>query len=246
MKKLLLSLLVFLFTTAPAMAETAYERVMHTGEIRCSYGLWDPAVMRDPNTGEFSGYIYEIMQEVGKALNIKVSYVSEVDWGQIPQSLVSQKADAHCAGVWATPARGKHLAFTYPISFYPAVAFARSDDNRFDNNLQAINDPSITVSIIDDDVSEHIQKADFQKAKTVSKPQLAATAETILMVAEGKADVTFEGPIRFHEFEKNNPGTIKIIPNDKPVRLYANTIGLDNLLCKRGLNRLRRSYIFPS
>ncbi|MGE4352319.1 MAG: hypothetical protein AB7E52_09055, partial [Bdellovibrionales bacterium] len=29
------------------LKETAYARVMRTGVLRCAYGLWEPAVMRD-------------------------------------------------------------------------------------------------------------------------------------------------------------------------------------------------------
>ena len=68
--------------------------------------------MRDPNTGKMSGFIYDIMQEVGRSLNLKVEYTLEVPWDSIPMSLQSGKADAHCAGIWATPSRGRVMAFS--------------------------------------------------------------------------------------------------------------------------------------
>jgi ABC-type amino acid transport substrate-binding protein len=127
-----------------AKPETAYERVMRTGVLRCAYGLWEPSVMRDPNTGQLSGFIYDFMQEVGKALNLKVEYNLEVPWDTIAVALKSGKADAHCAGVWATPLRGRGLAFSEPLFFSPTVAFARIDDNRFDYHLELANTPDVT------------------------------------------------------------------------------------------------------
>lgn len=207
--------------------ESVYERVLRTGKIRCGYGLWEPAVMRDPNTGQFSGIVYEIMQEVGKALNLEVTYDLEVDWGQIPQSLKSNKVDAHCAGVWAIPLRGKHLAFTSPISFYPAVAFARVDDNRFDHNLDAINAANVTVAIQDDAPSQEIRDRDFPKTQTVSMSQLSPVEELLLLVKEEKADVTFDGAARLKSFNQSHPNTLKIVPSKKALRTYPNTIAVD-------------------
>jgi ABC-type amino acid transport substrate-binding protein len=69
--------------------------------------------MRDPNTGQFSGITYDFMQEVGKSMNIKVEYSMEVPWDSAAVALQTGKADAHCAGIWATPSRGK--SFVVPV-----------------------------------------------------------------------------------------------------------------------------------
>jgi ABC-type amino acid transport substrate-binding protein len=74
-------------TSTQHSRETAYDRVMRTGVLRCAYGLWDPCVMRDPNTGKFSGIIYDFMQDLGKSINVKCDYVTEVPWDSIGVSL---------------------------------------------------------------------------------------------------------------------------------------------------------------
>lgn len=209
------------------VGENAYERVLRTGTLRCAYGLWEPAVMRDPNTGEFSGLIYDFMQELGKALNIKVEYSLEVPWDSIHVALASGKADAHCAGVFATSARGRNLAFSSPLFFSPTVAFARWDDHRFDNNLSAINDSGITVAISDDDITTEIYQQDFPLARTYELPQMAPPEELFLVVAQKKADVTLNGPSRLKTFERGNPRQVRVIPTEKPLRIFANTLAVD-------------------
>ena len=83
--------------TQASKPETAYERVLRTNTLRCGYGLWEPAVMRDPNTNQMSGLFYDIMQELGKPLNIKVDYALEIPWDSIGVALSSGKIDAHAA-----------------------------------------------------------------------------------------------------------------------------------------------------
>jgi polar amino acid transport system substrate-binding protein len=210
-----------------AKAETAYDRVMRTGVLRCAYGLWEPAVMRDPNTGQFSGLVYDIMQEVGKSLSLKVEYTLDVPWDSIGIALQTGKVDAHCAGVFATPARGRVMAFSNPLFFSRALAFARADDKRFDFNLERINQPDITVALSDDDITTEIYRKDFPRAKKYELPQLCPFEELFLAVATKKADVTFNGPTRLQTFEKGYPGKVKIIPTIKPLRIFPNTVAVD-------------------
>ena len=207
--------------------ESTYARVMRTGVLHCSYGLWEPAVMRDPTTGQFSGIVYDLMQEVGKSLNLKVEYSLEVPWDSIGVTLKSGKADAHCAGVFATPSRGRVLAFSDPMFFSPTVAFARKDDNRFDYNLDLINQPDITVALSDDDITREIYQRDYSQAKKWELPQFAPPEELFLALSSKKADVTFNAPSRLHSFEKGYPGVVKIIPTTKPLRIFPNSIAVD-------------------
>jgi ABC-type amino acid transport substrate-binding protein len=119
------------------------------------------------------------------------------------------------------------MAFSEPLFFSPTVAFARADDNRFDNNLARINQPDITVALSDDDITTEIYQTDFPQAKKWVLPQFAPVEELLLAVATQKADVTVNAPPRLHSFEKGYPGKVKIIPNAKPLRIYPDVIAVD-------------------
>ena len=207
--------------------ETAYERVMRTGVLHCAYGLWEPAVMRDPTTGQFSGVVYDFMQEVGRSLNLKIEYSLEVPWDSIGVALKSGKADAHCAGVFATPSRGRAMAFSDPVFFSPTVAFARADDKRFDYKLDRINQADITAALSDDDITTEIYQRDFPNAKKWDLPQFAPPEELFLAILTKKADVTFNAPSRLASFEKGYPGKVRVIPTAKPLRIFPNVIATD-------------------
>ncbi len=212
---------------AGAHKETAYERVIRTGVLRCAYGLWEPAVMRDPNSGQISGLIYDIMQEVGKSLNLKVEYDLEVSWDGISNALATGKADAHCAGVFGTPARGRSMAFSHPLFFSPTVAFARADDNRFDFKPDRIDRPDVTAVVSDDDITTELYAHNFPKAKRLELPQMASPDEVFIAITTKKADVTFTSPSRLYSYQKTNPNKIKIIPMAGPLRIFPHTISVD-------------------
>lgn len=211
--------------TAVNRTETAYQRVMRTGVLRCAYGLWQPAMMRDPNTGQLSGIFYDLMQEVGKSLGLKVEYVLEVPFDSIGVALSSGKVDAHCAGVWATPARSRAMTFGHPLFWSPLVAFARKDDHRFDYSLDRINRPDITVALCDDDITTETYNRGFSQAKKYELPQFCPPEELFLAVATKKADVAFNAPTRLQSFAKSYPGKVKIIPA-RPLAVLPDTIAV--------------------
>jgi ABC-type amino acid transport substrate-binding protein len=111
--------------------------------------------------------------------------------------------------------------------FSPTVAFARAGDNRFDSNLERINQPDITVALSDDDITTEIYRTEFPRAKKYELPQFAPPEELLLAVATKKADVAFNSPPRLHSFEKGYPGAVKIIPAAKPLRIYPDTVAVD-------------------
>jgi Bacterial extracellular solute-binding proteins, family 3 len=64
-----------------AEAKSVYSRVIESGKIRCGYIPYEPGLIKDPNTGKFSGIMHDTMEEIAKSLNLKVEWTEEVGWG---------------------------------------------------------------------------------------------------------------------------------------------------------------------
>lgn len=207
--------------------KSAYDRVISTNVLRCGYGIFEPFLFVDPNTGVLSGASVDIMEEFGRQAGVKIEWVEEVDWGQIPAALQSGRIDAMCATIWATPQRGKFIGFTRPLFYSTVEAIARADDGRFDNNLAAINRSDVTISTNDGDVSEEVAAKDFPKAKVFAKAQIAGEAQLLLNVSTGKADITFTNPSVLRTFNATNQNALKLVPLPKPIRQYANVMAVD-------------------
>lgn len=228
-----------------APRETAYERVMRTGVLRCGYGVAPPWMYVDVNSGEVKGVMADIARDMAESLELKLEWV-ETDWGQIAISLQSSKIDAMCAGLWSAPVRGKHMLFTRPFAYSFIVPIIRVGDHRFDKGLAALNDPNITIAINDGDMSDIAARRYFPQAKRQSVISLGTTGDDRLFVdvAEGKADVTLSTPDIMGTFEKANPEKLRGLTEFGPVETFGNVFAVASgemdllYMLDNGLNQL--------
>jgi ABC-type amino acid transport substrate-binding protein len=221
---------VLLLVSSAAFAAdkgTAYERVMNSGEIKCGYGTGAPLVVVDPNTGEVSGIMRDIMDEIGKALNVRIVWTEEVPWGQLATALQSKRVDVICSSMWASAGRGKYIAFTNPLFFSRIDAFVRADDKRFDNDPSRINREDVRIIIEEGDVTEEIARNKFPKARHVTKPQLAGDEYHFLALEGNKADIVLLNASYAMDYAKINPDTIRKVPLLRPLQIYSNVLGVD-------------------
>lgn len=209
--------------TAP-VNESTYDRVIRTGEIRCAYAVYEPPLIKDPNTGQLSGIFYDVMEEVGRRLNVKINWVEEVGYGTIAEGFSTDRYDAFCNTVWPTPERSRAASFTIPLYYSPVDVLVRADDHRFDSDLSKLNDPAYTFSVKDGDVSDTFAKQIFPKAKTTSIPDMADTSQLLVDIQHNKADATINSPELLYQFLDKNPGTLRNLTPDHPINAAQNTI----------------------
>ncbi len=227
MRKALLALMVLLSLVSPVAADnegSVYDRVMKTGVIRCGYTTWMPFFMKDPNTGKFSGIWYDVMQEVGKALDVKIEWSEEVSLANYITALEHNRIDMYCSDEWPTATRGKHVEYTSPIAYLAVGAVVRAEDRRFDNAFEKIDAPDVTVTTIEGDMSAIIAKKNFPRAKLLELPALSDISMALNNVASGKADVTFVDRLTAAIFMKNNLGKIRFVPAERPLRLFGDVL----------------------
>lgn len=211
---------------AEAKKETAYERVLRTGVLRCGYAMWPPGVFtKDPNTGKFSGMMYDITEAMAKSLNLKVEWAEETGWTGWIEGLKSGRFDTFCAGVFQNGARGREARFTRPVFYTPVHAFARIDDTRFDQNLDGVNNPSIRISGQDGEISEIIARTLFPKAAYVGQPQISDLTLIFMNVADGKADIVFNGADVAEDYTSKNPGKLKRVTRE-PFQVFSTAYGV--------------------
>lgn len=218
---LVLVLSIFLFSPAHAQdggKESAFERVMRTGTIRCGYWVGPPLVTRDPNTGTLSGAYVDYVEELGRALSLKIEWAGEINLSTYLQDLNQGKFDLECATGWPNALRGKQVEYANPIGFLPMHIYTRAGDARFDKDVTAINNPAIKFAAHDGGSNALIQQAFFPNATLLGIPGDMPGAEPLEMVRHGKADVaahtTFEG----QAYLAANPGSIRMVPS-APLRI---------------------------
>ncbi len=215
---------------APTAAkESTLERVMRTGTLRCGYAYYAPSLMKDPNTGAFSGYSYDLMNEIGKRLDLKIEWVEETGYGLIAESLASNRIDMFCAATAYDPHRAKRMNFSAPLFYVPIHVFVRADDKRFESDLATLDNAAFRVAVIDGDISDTLAKADFPKAQRVSLAQNVAHGQLFEELATGKADAIFSEPLLAARYQEHNPDAIRSLNPEHPARVTPIGFGLPHL-----------------
>jgi ABC-type amino acid transport substrate-binding protein len=215
---------------SPAFAaekESAFDRVIRTGVLRCGYWNWAPLFSVDTQTGKYSGIFYELTEYMGKSLGLKIEWTKEVGFASFEQDLLSGKVDAVCAGVWPKAARSKVEEFSNPVFYVPLQIYVRAGDKRFDKDLETLNAPEITFSGMDGLAEAAVVAQDFPKAKRVSLPDTASVSETFLVVQEKKADAVVSDLFTGQNYMKNNPDVLRAVKSDRPLRYFGNTISVN-------------------
>lgn len=204
----------------PVSSSKAFNKVMESGEIRVGYLISPPYLSKQTSTGQLSGIFYDVTEELGKRLNLKVIWVEEVNLATLSEGLDNGRFEMIAFPLWRSADRAKKVAFSTPILYSTLGCYARADDNRFDNNLDAINSNNIKISTIDGELAESIAKADFPNAKLVPLPALSDYSQMLLQVASNKADISFHNRVDAERYMQKNPGTIKEV-SKTPIRVYA-------------------------
>jgi polar amino acid transport system substrate-binding protein len=223
---------------APATSntrESAYDRVMRTGTLRCGYIQYPMFIERDLKTGKFSGIYYEMMEEIGKRLSLKIDWAAEVGFADVFDGLKMGRYDVVCFALNQTPGRARATEFTVPALFGPSFIYVRADDSRFDNDYGKINSPDIKMAFMEGELTQTIRNEDFPKTQAVSLTSLADVAQVLMQVATGKADAAITEPSSAEAFMLNNPGKLKRVPGP-PVRMQQ--VGVDVAVGEHSLRRL--------
>ena len=205
-------------TATQSQPGATQQKVLAAGKIRASYAIYEPLCMRGAD-GKLTGVGVEILEEVGKRLNVEIEWTEEVGWGAIFEGLQAGRHDVFGTGVWQNGSRGRVGLFSRPLFFNPIKAWGRPGETRY-KRIEDMNAAGVKISTQDGAMEDLIAQADFGKATQVSIPQLSPWSDVLMNITTSKADVTFAAPDAVHAFLENNPGTLAELFPDQPLRVF--------------------------
>ncbi len=208
-----------------AAQETAFERVMRTRTIRCGYATWNPILYKDLKTGEVKGISHDVMEEIGKKLDLKIEWAEETTWGTIIEGLASGRYDAICNGIGALPQRARAADFTEPFLYGGVYIAVRAGETRF-KKADDIDRPDVRFSVLDGEAFSYLAPKRFPKVQIIALPQLTDWSSVFQDIVANKADVAGVTYSDFLIYDKTNPGKVKIIDKANPVLVYPVAFGL--------------------
>jgi ABC-type amino acid transport substrate-binding protein len=227
-------ILAFSFPALAAEKESAYERVMRTGVLRCGIVPWPPGAEVDPVTKEIRGPTKELFDSIIRLTGWKPEFV-EIALGEVPLALKHGKIDAMCAdGPW-TITNIKVVDYTTWAAYSPVLVYVRANETRYKNygDLDAQN---VSFVGIDGDISSDLVALRFPKAILRTLINLTDPAQMMMEVADGKADAVILDPVTAESFMKNNPGKVTPFPEKEPLAVYP--LGMS---VRRGEARLQQT-----
>lgn len=213
---------VLLCSFAPAAGATDSLTKAQIGQtLDCGYVSYPPALVKDAKTGEWNGFDRDFIADIVRRLKAGYAYKYESNWGTVPEDLKTGKYDVLCSTYWISSEKAKFVLFTRPLYYQPIFIVTRANDTRFDKDLSKLNDPKVTMVALEGDVPVGVIQNDYPKAKLMTLPGVTSKySDTMLWVADGKADAGIMDVSEFYNYNKNNPGKLKLTALDKPVRLF--------------------------
>ncbi|MCB1551533.1 MAG: transporter substrate-binding domain-containing protein [Alphaproteobacteria bacterium] len=220
MQKLFLAVLLCLISLPSFAAETkesAYDRVTRTGTIRCGYFVWAPYFSVDMETGKKSGAYYDIIEQLGKVLNLKIEWSYEYTLGQQVEALRTGKVDALCADGSFTRSAMPYVTYSEPYMFLLGYVYGAKESPRA-RNFETLNNEKTRFTLIDGDGSAEYVQMYFPKAQLLSMPSTSDPSQLALNIVTGKADAMFNDPVTFAYYREEDRAKMVRV-SDKPVAI---------------------------
>jgi ABC-type amino acid transport substrate-binding protein len=242
MKSLILAFLLVLMTFPVFAAndegkESAFDRVMRTGVLRCGYYVFPPVTYRDPKTDALSGFSVDMMNRIGERAGLKIEWTEEVTFGNWVPALQSRRFDAVCTPMWPEIPMGRAVAFSIPMFYSGLYPMVKVDDLRFAKvtaDFSRLNQPDVTFVAQEGNVLDTITREAFPNAKVVSVSASVDGPTMMQEIATGKADVVLMDHNGLIEYNRNNPVKMKLLDAGDPVKVQSFTlvVGREEMVLK--------------
>ncbi|NIE66942.1 transporter substrate-binding domain-containing protein [Burkholderia sp. Ax-1719] len=181
-------------STAHAQDTGTWQSVKKAGVLRCGAAVAPPYVMRDPKTGDYSGFFSDLCRSFGEnVLKVKVEFV-DTSWDNIVAGLQSDKWDLSMA-LNDTPEREKAIAFSVPATDYNVSLVYNKNNPKIPKTVKSIADidkPGMTIAVMSGTVGD---KAISSVVKQAQIMRLPGNDETRLAMMSKRADLLADANI---------------------------------------------------
>lgn len=204
-----LSLCVLALSALSAHAQVdTIKKIKDRGTLPVCMAESIPMAVRNPTTGEWSGYNIEMAKDLAATLGVKLEIV-DLQIATIIPALLGGKCDILMAPIFATAARAQVVAFTEPYSTTSEKLLVRADSKV--TSMKQLDDPQFTITV----PAGSGQEADARKLwpKATVKPIVSDYSYSFLLeVASGRADAGLAAEQEANIFIKQNPqANLKIL-----------------------------------
>ncbi|WP_336335915.1 substrate-binding periplasmic protein [Pseudomonas putida] len=195
-----------------AHADTqTWQNVQKAGVLRCGAAVAAPYVMRDPASGQYSGYFVDLCRDFAEqVLKVKAQFV-DTSWDNQVAGLQSGKWDMAMA-LNQTPERAQAVAFSVPATDYQISLLVNAKNPKFStagNSLADYDKPGVTIAVISGTAAD---KAISAAIKSATLMRLPGSDETRMALMSRRADVLADANDTNHLFALANGWVKEVLP----------------------------------
>jgi polar amino acid transport system substrate-binding protein len=207
-----LALVAGLSTTA-ATAQTTegyWQGIQKAGTLRCGAAVAPPYVMRDPASGEYSGFYADLCRELAEVLKVKPQFV-DTTWDNIVAGLQAGKWDVSLA-LNRTPPRAMAVQFSVPAMEYQISLAYNKNNPKIPQGAKSVADidkEGVTLAVMSGTAQDKAVSAAVKKATVLRLP---GNDETRLAAMSKRADILVDASDTNLLFTQSNPDWIVLNP----------------------------------
>jgi polar amino acid transport system substrate-binding protein len=195
-----------------AVAAGSLEKITKEKVFNIGYIPSPPGAIKDPKTGEVSGYYVDTARTICDLMGVKPNFV-ESTWATFVAGLQSGQFDLSIAATFATIPRALAVEFTKPIHYLGYSAVVRKGDRRF-RTLADIDKPGIKVAVVQGAVGHEYAKQNFKNAQLTVLATSDLTAPFVEVSAK-RVDVGIEDAWATKRYAAAHPEVVDLF-SEKP------------------------------
>ncbi|MEX3815334.1 transporter substrate-binding domain-containing protein [Paraburkholderia sp. BR13439] len=176
---------------AQSGAPSYWQDVQKRGVLRCGAAIAPPYVIRDTQSGQYSGVFVDLCREFGeKVLGVKVEMV-DTSWDNIVAGLQSGRWDVAMA-LNRTPKRSLAVAYSRSAWDYEIDGLYDRANPKFQKAPKSLDDvdkAGTTIAVVSGTAADQLLTAKVKKATMLRLPDVDATR---LALSSRRADIYFD------------------------------------------------------
>ena len=201
---------------APVASSTTLGAMMARGEMRVAYVAWNPAVIKNAETGVLTGIFPDMINHMADLLKVKVAW-NETTLANFAAGLQSGQYDFSVGPTFITIPRSVPVAFTQPVAYVGNSAVIRKKVKP-PASVQDIADRGMKVAVLQGQAMDEYFKRRYPKIQLLSLSGGDLTAP-LAAVSAGQADIGFMNTVTVTQFVDAHPETKAVFIGEKQLEM---------------------------
>jgi ABC-type amino acid transport substrate-binding protein len=189
--------------------KSTLQRIMATQALRVGYEGYPPYTMKDPATGQLTGFSVDLAEYIAREAGWKVEWIQTSPDTKIPD-LQAGKFDVMTEPIFRTIPRATRVSFSRPYAYFgDAAGIVRKGDTRF-KVIEDLNKSGVTI-VVRQGYTDQTYAADNLPAATLRALKVDDASQLFLEVITKKADVALADLEQAKSFAAKHPKEVKVL-----------------------------------